>query len=129
MKNNKRNRRQFLKQSAALAGMAIGGVSALRAQTQEPEAIASSKGPDLASPEVLARRLYGQRSRFEKAERWSKSGPQAFTPLADVVGVITPAQYHYVVSHGYNPPDIDPQQHRLMIHGLVERPLIFTLAE
>jgi len=45
------------------------------------------------------------------------------------VGIITPASLHFVLSHGYDPPDIDPRQHRLMIHGMVDRPLIFTLEE
>ena len=29
--------------------------------------------------------------------------------------------------HHYGVPDIDPDQHRLVIHGMVKRPLIFTL--
>jgi len=49
--------------------------------------------------------------------------------LQEVAGIITPPALHFIVSHGYEPPDIDPQQHRLLIHGMVERPLIFTLDE
>ncbi|MBI3940394.1 MAG: sulfite dehydrogenase [Acidobacteria bacterium] len=53
-----------------------------------------------------------------------------FTPLQDLTGIITPAPLHFVVSHAYGtPPDIDPRQHRLLIHGMVDRPLIFTLDE
>jgi sulfane dehydrogenase subunit SoxC len=36
---------------------------------------------------------------------------------------------HYIVSHGYEPPDIDPREHQLLIHGMVDRPLIFTLED
>ncbi|MBI4464248.1 MAG: molybdopterin-dependent oxidoreductase, partial [Acidobacteria bacterium] len=36
---------------------------------------------------------------------------------------------HHIQSHGSPPPVIDPQQYRLLIHGLVHRPLIFTLDE
>ena len=41
-------------------------------------------------------------------------------------GAITPNGLHFVVSHG-GAPDIDPDKHRLVVHGLVKRPLVFTL--
>ena len=52
-----------------------------------------------------------------------------FTPLRDLVGNVTPADLHYVSSHGSVPPDIDPGQHRLVISGPVKRPLVFTMDE
>jgi sulfane dehydrogenase subunit SoxC len=52
------------------------------------------------------------------------------TPLQDSVGIITPSSLHYVATHrGSFVPEIDPNEHRLMIHGMVDRPLIFTMAE
>jgi sulfane dehydrogenase subunit SoxC len=51
------------------------------------------------------------------------------TPLQDTVGFITPSPLHYVISHAHEPPDIDPREHRLMIHGMVDRPLIVTVEE
>ena len=52
------------------------------------------------------------------------------TPLQDSVGIITPSSLHYVATHrGSYVPDIDPREHRLMIHGMVDRPLIFTMDE
>ena len=51
------------------------------------------------------------------------------TPLQDLVGVITPSELHFVVSHRHAGPVIDARQHRFLIHGLVERPLLFTLEE
>ena len=56
-------------------------------------------------------------------------GLDAFTPLRDLVGNVTPSDLHYVSSHGSVPPDIDPGQHRLVISGLVKRPLAFTMDE
>jgi sulfane dehydrogenase subunit SoxC len=51
-------------------------------------------------------------------------------PLQDSVGVITPSSLHYVATtRGSFIPDIDPREHRLMIHGLVDRPLTFTLED
>ena len=50
----------------------------------------------------------------------------ARTPHHLLNGSITPNGLHFVVSWG-GAPDIDPGQHRLVIHGLVKRPLVFTL--
>jgi sulfane dehydrogenase subunit SoxC len=45
-----------------------------------------------------------------------------------LVGSITPSSLHYVATHrGAFVPDIDPKEHRLMIHGMVDRPLVFTM--
>jgi sulfane dehydrogenase subunit SoxC len=50
------------------------------------------------------------------------------SPLQDQVGVITPSSLHYIATtRGSYIPDIDPKQHTLMIHGLVDRPLTFTM--
>jgi sulfane dehydrogenase subunit SoxC len=44
------------------------------------------------------------------------------------MGIITPSSLFYVATHrGSFVPDINPDEHRLMIHGEVERPLIFTM--
>jgi len=51
-------------------------------------------------------------------------------PLQDSVGVITPSSLHYVATtRGSYIPDIDPKEHTLMIHGLVDRPLTFTMED
>lgn len=49
------------------------------------------------------------------------------TPLQHLRGTITPNGLHFEVHHGGR-PELDPAQHVLMIHGLVERPLKFDLA-
>jgi len=51
-------------------------------------------------------------------------------PLQDSVGVITPSSLHYVATtRGSFMPDIDPSTHTLLIHGLVDRPLTFTMED
>ena len=51
-------------------------------------------------------------------------------PLQDSVGVITPSSLHYfATTRGSFLPDIDPREHSLMIHGLVDRPLTFTMED
>ncbi len=76
---------------------------------------------------------YGQPSRYEsKVVRTFASAPgtggtgSSRTPHHMLNGTITPSGLHYERSHS-GIPDIDPNVHRLLIHGLVKRPLLFTL--
>ena len=50
----------------------------------------------------------------------------ARTPLEALDGMITPSGLHFERHHN-GVPDIDPDKHRLLIHGMVKRPLIFTV--
>jgi sulfane dehydrogenase subunit SoxC len=83
---------------------------------------------------------YGERSRYVKSIRVpvsDRKSPDMFgmtfhiaAPLQDSVGMITASSLHYVSTHrGSYLPDINPAEHRLMIHGMVDRPLIFTVEE
>jgi len=74
---------------------------------------------------------YGERSPHEKSVRSVKESVTpgsgaTFTPLQDLEGIITPSSLHYERHHA-GIPDIDPAQHQILVHGLVERPLIFTM--
>ena len=124
-------RRRFLKKASLMAGLAVGAKPSVSGQALKPE------GSEARSKDLHA---YGERSRFEKSSRMGSLGlwPPAAgptrdygfrTPLQNSVGIITPASLHFVLNHGQEPPDIDPRQHRLMIHGMVDRPLIFTLED
>ncbi len=119
MKNKEKeyDRRSFLKASAAVTGLAAAGVQSAKGQINPP----GMAGQD---ERILP---YGVPSRYEKTKRIGFPG--AYTPHQDLVGVITPNPLHYVVSHGMWAPDIDPQEHKLLIHGMVDRPLVFTLDE
>ena len=129
MNSKKPNRRGFLKSTAALAGLAAGGVPLAKAQSQET--------PAEKIDELIA---YGERSRFVTSIRVpvaERHSPDEFgltfhvlTPLQDSSGIITPSSLFYTATHrGAFVPDIDPREHRLMIHGMVDRPLIFTMDE
>jgi sulfane dehydrogenase subunit SoxC len=48
------------------------------------------------------------------------------TPLEHLDGIITPSRLHFERHHS-GIPDIDPDRHTLIIHGLVERPLSFSM--
>ena len=131
------NRRGFLKRSAALVGLPAIAVNQASAQTQTQN---ETPPADLhhASPDSVV--AYGERSRFVTSKRVpvaERHSPDDFgltfhvnTPLQDSVGIITPSSLFYVATHrGSFIPEIDPQTHRLMIHGMVDRPLIFTMDE
>ena len=51
---------------------------------------------------------------------------RARTPHHLLKGIITPNGLHFTICHG-GVPDIDPAQHRLVIHGMVKQPLEFTV--
>jgi sulfane dehydrogenase subunit SoxC len=70
---------------------------------------------------------YGERAPAEDAVVRQVLDPaDSFSPLADLHGTITPNALFYEVHYG-GIPAIDPAEHRLMVHGLVERPLLFTV--
>jgi sulfane dehydrogenase subunit SoxC len=50
----------------------------------------------------------------------------SFTPLHELDGIITPNGLCFERHHA-GIAEIDPAQHRLMINGLVEKPLVFTM--
>ncbi|HLK51068.1 MAG TPA: sulfite dehydrogenase [Bryobacteraceae bacterium] len=117
MKDGRRSsRRQLLQAGAALGG----GLLAARAE-DAPARLGEPLGP------------YGERSPFEKAVRWRRDSKtpetgSSFTPLQDSVGTLTPSSLHYERHHS-GIPTIDPSRHRLLVHGLVERPLSLSVAD
>lgn len=68
-----------------------------------------------------------QRSPFVTPRR-DPSTTSSRTPLQDLRGTITPADLHFERHHG-GVPNIDPARYELLIHGLVDRPTVFSLAD
>jgi sulfane dehydrogenase subunit SoxC len=134
MQSKRRSRRGFLKHGAAFAGVALGTVPSARGQTPD------SSPPDTPPKKLKELIAYGERSRYVTSMRVpvaERMSPDMFgltfhvsTPLQDQFGIITPSSLFYVATHrGSYVPEIDPAEHRLMIHGMVDRPLIFTMDE
>jgi sulfane dehydrogenase subunit SoxC len=122
-----RSRRRFLKGGAALGAALVAGA-------RHPSAGQAQPAPDDPS-KVLGDpiRPYGERSRFEQSVRERPPGALdefggSFTPLDETLGIITPSALHFIAQRD-GTPDIDPRQHRLLIHGLVDRPVILTMEE
>jgi sulfane dehydrogenase subunit SoxC len=72
---------------------------------------------------------YGSRSQFESEVRWfNPTKTASFTPMQSGYGIITPSGLHYERHHG-GIPNIDPAKHQLVIHGQVDRPIRYSLAD
>ncbi len=122
-------RRRFL-----AAGLAAGGATLLARG-----AVAMNKSVPETDPPPWMREPgrpfsnYGQPSSHENGViRWVAASPSlpgngvSWTPLHDLDGAITPNPLHFERHHN-GVPDIDPERHRLIIDGLVERPLELTV--
>jgi len=140
MASKRLDRRELLKGGAALAGgMTLGAVAPAMGQTQVQEGTtAGAANPPMIRGDEDKIIAYGTRSKYVTSVRIPHGGrpsPDNFgltfhvaTPLQDSVGVVTPSSLHYfATTRGSFLPDIDPRSHTLMIHGLVDRPLTFTM--
>jgi hypothetical protein len=123
-----RTRRRLLGRLAA--GGLIASQAAAATELLKPLEVAPSSrvpgAPILEHP-------YGVPSSYEaqvvrrSARAWPLPGAaSSMTPLADLHGAITPNGLFYERHHN-GVPDIDPDQHRLAIHGLVRTPKLFTM--
>src|SRR5215472_5732284 len=120
MDSNGSGRRRFLKHAAALAGVAAGAGAGA-------EWAARGQSGQSAKPELPAKDASDHRELLRRGARFSVDHITYYTPLQDYAGIITPAQLHFVQQHSSHFPDIDAQQHRLTIHGMVDRPLSFSM--
>src|ERR1051325_8027988 len=119
------SRRRFLKTGAALVGVAAGAISPASAQHDDHEG-GGAELPKGVIPATGLRPL-GVTSPYEKTAR-TGTASEGMTPLQDLHGIITPNELHFYVNHEHGfIPSPDPKEYRLLIHGMVDRPLVFTL--
>jgi sulfane dehydrogenase subunit SoxC len=128
------SRRRFLAGAAGLSAAALtrDGAAAGNPKNLPPNV------PDWTRQlgDGVAVRPYGKPSQYEahvvrRDVSWLTASPQSsvsFTPLHELDGIITPNGLCFERHHG-GIAEIDPEDYRLIIHGLVEKPLIFTLAD
>ncbi len=125
-KNSVVSRRRFLAASTSAAGVAIASSALADSLADVPP---RAPGGPLGG--------LSERSEYVKLSRIPEAGPgvrnvaadnaiNSKTPLNRLVGSITPADLHYERSHA-GVPDLDPAQHRLLIHGMVSKPLVLTV--
>jgi sulfane dehydrogenase subunit SoxC len=126
------DRRRFLGRGAAMAGCALAaGVTAAQAAPIPVPESNKAMGKGIPATE------YGMPSKFEKhvvrrrtdvfvnRQNWSD---WSMTPLQYQPGIITPNGLIYERHHA-GTPDIDPDKHHLVIHGMVKQPLMFTMSD
>lgn len=123
--DNLMNRRRLLKYTAlsAAGGFAL---MARNSHAQTPVPPRDSTKVLGAPPSEL-----GQRSSFESIKRIvPRLDPfgGSMTPLESLWGIVTPSDLHFERHHA-GVPTIDPNQYELLVHGLVDRPLKFSLRE
>ena len=73
----------------------------------------------------------GQRAPGEQPRRLvRRDAPSSSsrTPLQDLHGIITPSDLHFERHHA-GVPDIASDSHELLIHGMVDRPLVLSMAD
>ncbi len=123
------DRRTLLGRGIVLAGAASTGVgTSVTSAAAEP----LTNGPWSLAPGVPIP-PYGQPSKFEQKVVRTLSNPKleprgsaARTPHHLLNGTITPNGLHFVIARG-GETEIDPEKHRLVIHGLVKQPMVYTL--
>jgi sulfane dehydrogenase subunit SoxC len=121
------SRRKFLTvASAGVAGTVVTGRAVADTLADVPP---REPGADLGG--------HSERSKFVHLAMLPEAGPgmrnvdpsdaiNSKAPLGKLVGTITPTDLHYERSHSGN-PDLDPAKHRLLIHGMTRKELVFTV--
>ncbi len=120
------SRRRFLTASVGVAGTVVAGRALADTLADVP---AREPGAPMSGR--------GERSEYVHLARLPEAGPglrnvdpadaiNSKAPLDKLVGTITPTDLHYERSHS-GVPDLDPAKHRLLIHGMVRKPLVLTV--
>jgi sulfane dehydrogenase subunit SoxC len=126
-----RSRRRFITRSIGFLAAGGAAAGATRAEaTDPPDVPPSMKMPGAGMS------AYGSPARYEgkvtrefiRSQPGTTGSGASRAPLESLEGMITPSGLHFERHHS-GVPDIDPQTHRLLIHGLVKRSLIFSVAD
>ena len=120
---------------AAVAGLAMTRSDALWNQAQEASpAVAAAAGPGSPDPTKVPGRFVsevGSRAPGEEPRRLVRSlalSSSSRTPIHELQGTITPADLHFERHHA-GVPEIAAEDHELLVHGMVERPMVFRMAD
>jgi len=119
------NRRTFL-----LGGMTLGAAVPALALPGDNKNIIGQSYPSWMKTPGGQIEAYGNVAKYEKHIIRQKAKDTAQTqlfsvwhsPIENQHGIITPNGLHFTVNHN-GVPDINPEQHTLKIHGLVDKPI------
>ncbi|WP_150523417.1 sulfite dehydrogenase [Roseibium sediminis] len=130
------SRRSLLKAGLATGGAAVAGVAASGARAEGDPLITEIQDWNRYLGDGVDAAPYGLPSEFEadvvrRNVPWLTADAVSsinFTPLHELDGIITPNGLCFERHHG-GVAQIRPQDHRLMINGLVDTPLVFTMED
>ena len=141
------NRRNFLKKSAAYSMSALAAASVMAPVKATANEAVAGKGDENILHHTkwgttlgaeLNKNPYGVPSPFEHnvvrrtTSLLSSAGDMhaaiSLTPLQDLSGIIVPNGLFFTRTHN-GVARIDPNKHRLMIHGLVKKPIVLTMEQ
>jgi len=107
------------------AGLIHTQSDAMRLVAQEAPPSDPTKVPGRLTSEVGTRAPGEQPRRLARAQALSSASQ---TPLQDLMGIITPADLHFERHHG-GVPTIARDRHELLVHGMVDRPMVFRISD
>ncbi len=128
-------RRDFLRYGAAFAGAAVAAGAAGTGAAKAAKLSVPKSNKEMGREIEPA--VYGMPSKFEKhvkrrrtdvlknKQHWSD---WSMTPIHQQPGIITPNGLFYERHHA-GTPDINPEEHMLVIHGMVKQPLKFSMSD
>ena len=130
-----RGRRSMLRASLGAGAVGLGAAMPERGRAAAPSPPAEPDWSQSLGPGI-GDRVYGHPSHFEadvirRNVPWLTANAEAsvsFTPLQYQQGIITPSGVFFERYHAGR-PSVDPARHQLMIHGMVDRPLLLTMAD
>ncbi|MBN8968455.1 MAG: sulfite dehydrogenase [Rhizobiales bacterium] len=132
------SRRRFLRAAGlAGAGAALAAQPGIAGEAPKPDPLITEvQDWQRYLGEGVDKYPYGSPSKYEKnvirrTVSWLTADAQSsinFTPLHELDGIITPSGVCFERHHG-GIAEIDPANHRLMINGLVDKPLVFTMED
>jgi sulfane dehydrogenase subunit SoxC len=127
------SRRELLAGAAALVGGTV--LAGLPESVEGQAAKAAAPARPVAPPDPTKLQggptsAVGTRSPFFTPARTptGETVGNSLTPLQGLSGTITPSDVHFERHHA-GVPTIDPLRHELVIHGLVDRPMVFTMED
>jgi sulfane dehydrogenase subunit SoxC len=113
------------------AGLVKTQADAIDLAAQTAAGSAGAVGRPILAPSVSFVSELGSRAPGERLRRLP--GPavpssSSRTPIHLLDGILTPADLHFERHHG-GIPQLDPEDYELLVHGMVERPMLFSLGD
>ncbi len=136
--SNSVSRREFFKKTASVSAVAATSILAPTTLLADDENIMHHTKWGTSLGDEVNKNPYGVPSLYEHnvvrrtSPLMSSAGDMhaaiSMTPLHALKGIITPNGLHFTRTHN-GVAHVDPTKFRLMIHGLVEKPIVLTLEQ